>query len=85
MQHWWHPPAGQGVRTRVSDDYLWLPYVACRYAECIGDTGVWDEAVPFLDGRLLKEHEESYYDLPARSGKDGKPLRPLRPARSITG
>jgi len=67
VQHWWHPPAGRGVRTHFSDDYLWLPYVTCRYVACVADTGVLDEIVPFLDARPVKPEEEAYYDLPNRS------------------
>ena len=67
VQHWWHPPAGRGVRTHFSDDFLWLPYVTCRYVSCLADTGVLDEMVAFLEGRPVKPEEEAYYDLPARS------------------
>ncbi|AQQ72550.1 Cellobiose phosphorylase [Limihaloglobus sulfuriphilus] len=67
VQHWWHPPAGRGVRTHFSDDYLWLPYATCRYVACVADTGVLDEKVHFLEGRLLNPKEEAYYDLPSRS------------------
>ncbi len=69
VQHWWHPPVGRGVRTQFSDDFLWLPYVTCRYVTCLADTGVLDEQVPFLDGRPLHNGEEAYYDLPNRSGE----------------
>lgn len=67
VQHWWHPPEGRGVRTHFSDDYLWLPFVTSRYVTCVGDTGVLDEMVHFLEGRPVKPDEEAYYDLPNRS------------------
>ncbi len=67
VQHWWHPPTGRGVRTRCSDDFLWLPFVTGRYVQHTGDTGILDEQASFLQGRLLNPEEESYYDLPGRS------------------
>jgi cellobiose phosphorylase len=69
VQHWWHPPTGRGVRTHCSDDFLWLPLATCRYVQSTGDTGVLDESIHFINGRPVNPEEDSYYDLPGRSGE----------------
>ncbi len=67
MLHWWHPPTGRGVRTRISDDYLWLPFITARYLEVTGDHALLDEQVPFIEARALNADEHEAYLLPTTS------------------
>ena len=71
VQHWWHPQSGRGVRTRFSDDLVWLPYVVDHYVTVTGDTGILDVEAPYISMRLLNPDEHEVYDTPQPSNETG--------------
>jgi len=79
VQHWWHPSLSEtpdkGVRTRCSDDLLWLPYALCLYVERTGDRSILEETAPYLTSPLLGESEHERYEEPRRSEKSASVLQ----------
>jgi len=71
VQHWWHPPSGIGVRTRITDDLYFLPLVVHHYVVTTGDSDLLNEVVPFIASPILTEEQEEDFNLPAVSEQQG--------------
>ena len=71
VMHWWHPPTSKGIRTRFSDDLLWLPYITSIYIARTGDTAILDVRAPFVTGEAVPDGEEELFLTPTDSGTAG--------------
>lgn len=61
--HWWHEDTGKGVRTKFSDDLLWLPYCIIEYIDFTGDYSILDIKTKYLKGNILEKDEDEKYDI----------------------
>ena len=61
--HWWHNETKKGVRTKFSDDLLWLVYATIKYIELENDYDILDEKIEYLNGEELKEDETEKYNI----------------------
>ena len=80
VQHWWHDQTGAGVRTRISDDLLWLPFVIAQYVRETGDNAILDEPVHFLHGKPLEPGKHETYGIPDISSESDTLLEHCRRA-----
>lgn len=71
VEHWWHEETSRGIRTKFSDDLLWLPYVTAEYVEFTGDYSILEEQVPYIQGEVLQENEDERYDIHKYSEVEG--------------
>jgi len=71
VQHWWLPHSGQGVRTRISDDRVWLAFATATYVASSGDSAVLDETIPFLEGPQLQPGEHDAFFQPMIADEKG--------------
>jgi cyclic beta-1,2-glucan synthetase len=71
VQHWWLPHSGAGVRTRISDDRVWLAYCVAHYVDVTGEVGILDAAIPFLEGQRLAPDEAEGFFVPTISDTTG--------------
>ena len=62
VEHWWHEETARGIRTRFSDDLLWLVYVTIEYIKFTGDESILDIETEYLQGPLLEENQDERYD-----------------------
>ena len=71
VQHWWHPVVNSGIRTRFSDDLLWMPYATAQYIRRTGDYSILNEKAPYLEDEPLREGEDERYTIVNNSPTEG--------------